>query len=65
MSAAADIDALFSAINAGQPTHAELLADGRCGVAAAHPALNRYSDCWPLDSHLANTGGAGGHVGHT
>ena len=54
-----DIDALFSAIHAGQPTHDELLADGRCSVAAAHPALNRYSDCWPLDTHLADTGGAG------
>ena len=57
-SGAADIDALFSAINAGQPTHAELLADGRCSVAAAHPDLNRYSDCWPLDSHLVDTGPA-------
>ena len=35
---------------------AELLADGRCSVAAAHPDLNRYSDCWPLDSHLVDTG---------
>ena len=56
---AADTDALFSAINAGQPSHDELLADGRCSVAAAHPPLNRYSDCWPLDTHLADTGGAG------
>ena len=54
-----DIGALYSAINAGQPSHDELLADGRCSVAAAHPTLNRYSDCWPLDTHLADTGGAG------
>ena len=30
-----DIDTLFSAINAGQPSHDELIADGRCSVAAA------------------------------
>ena len=50
---------MYSAVNAGQPSHDELLADGRCSVAAAHPRLNRYSDCWPLDAHLADTGGAG------
>jgi hypothetical protein len=56
---AAELRRLFWDLSRNLPTHAQLVAMGACSVAAQHPRLNRYSDCWPLDAHLAATGGAG------
>lgn len=54
-----DLLQLFRRMADGLPTHEELLAQGSCSEAAAHPELNRYCDCWPVDSHLATSGGGG------
>ncbi len=56
---AAEVRRVFWDMARHQPTHGQLLAGGACSVAAQHPQLNRYSDCWPLDAHLAPTGGVG------
>ena len=54
-----DISALYHRMAAGLPSHDDLMRTGRCSEAALHPELNRYCDCWPMDSHLATSGGAG------
>ena len=56
-----ELEVFYHSLPTG-PRHAEQLQLGTVSVAASHPELVRYCDCYPQDSHLCPTSSGAGFL---